>query len=61
MESQLQNPEFRNNPKNFHPYSMNTKSGSSLIWVLSVCNIGYQSKSADEKADNICLGWRHKG
>ena len=21
MESQAQNPEFRNNPENFHPYS----------------------------------------
>ena len=63
MESQPQNPEFSNNPKIFHPYSMNTKSGSSMIWDHTVCNndIGYQIKSADEKADNICLDWLHKG
>ena len=38
MESQPQNPEFRNNPENFHPCR------SSLIWVHSVCNIGDQRK-----------------
>ena len=28
---------------------------SSLIWVQIVCNNDYQSPSADQKADNICL------
>ena len=28
---------------------------SSLIWVQIVCNNDYQSPSADEKADKICL------
>ena len=29
MESQPQNPEFRNNPKNFHPCIMNVDEDSN--------------------------------
>ena len=32
MESQPQNPEFRNNPKNFHP----CRSGPTLFYTLMV-------------------------
>ena len=28
--------------------------GSSLLRVHSVCNVGYQTTSSDEKADNNC-------
>ena len=28
MESQLQNPEFRKNPENFHPCSSSTQASS---------------------------------
>ena len=31
---------------------------SSLIRAHSVCNIGDQSKSADERADDNCQEWR---
>ena len=29
--------------------------GSSLIWVHIVCNIGYQTTSAAEQADDNCV------
>ena len=29
--------------------------GSSLIWVHIVCDVGYESTPADEKADDICM------
>ena len=31
-----------------------TATKSSLVWVYIICNVGNQSTSADEKADNIC-------
>ena len=31
------------------------------LWVQSVCNLGYQSTSADAKADSICCEGREKG
>ena len=34
MESQLQNPEFRNNPENFHPY-------------ISTLSIGFLLRNCD--------------
>ena len=30
----------------------------SLIWVYIVCNIGYQSTSAEEQADDYCFEWQ---
>ena len=30
----------------------------SLIWILSVCHLGYQSSLADERADDICRDYR---
>ena len=32
-----------------------------LTFVHIVCNIDYQSTSADEEAGNICHKWRQKG
>ena len=46
MESQPQNPEFRNNPENFHPCLYNVAFISCivlhtivsvLIWIQTVC------------------------
>ena len=31
MESQPQNPEFRNNPENFHPYTSRQRVNPDLI------------------------------
>ena len=36
-------------------------SGSSLIWVHVLCNIGYESTPVDEKADDIYYKWRENG
>ena len=30
MESQPQNPEFRNNPENFHPWMAQNKGGTQV-------------------------------
>ena len=48
MESRPQNPEFRNNPENFHPCSIRASNSLDpdqlvLIWVQTVCK-GYQQK-----------------
>ena len=34
MESQPKNPEFRNNPENFHPCNKNLGSYQSTIFTL---------------------------
>ena len=34
---------------------------TSLIWVHIVGNIGYQSTTADGKADEFCHDWPKKG
>ena len=41
MESQPQNPEFRNNPKNFHPWSKYPEQSNSFKHdkILNKCNI----------------------
>ena len=31
------------------------------VWVFIVCNIGNQSTTANEKADNICCEWLGNG
>ena len=31
MDSQPQNPEFRNNPENFHPWQVYSKRDGSLV------------------------------
>ena len=63
MESQPQNPEFRNNPENFHPCNMYLGSlyciqiwtqfrlGSSLLRVHSVC---FHDEILSEVHLNIC-------
>ena len=38
-----------------------TAPWSSLIWVHIVCNIGYQSTYADERAGNNCRECRVNG
>ena len=43
MESQPQNPEFRNNPGNFHPWYMQiftTYFLTFLITILTLCMLG---------------------
>ena len=42
MESQPQNPEFRNNPENFHPCKSNLKKNhisqpKHMLWELKTC------------------------
>ena len=39
MESQPQNPEFRNNPENFHPCSQYITRGASNV-CLNLCLLG---------------------
>ena len=71
MESQLQNPEFRNNPENFHPCfpQMHQAPGldfgkvSESLKVLFLClkvHMYYLSYSIIEKdnTENIC-GTQH--
>ena len=42
MESQPQNPEFRNNPENFHPYILSNTEHLLNIYLLVL------------SADNLC-------
>ena len=35
MESQPQNPEFRNNPENFHPFIMFRDIGNPIYFMKS--------------------------
>ena len=39
MESQPQNPEFRNNPKKFHPWYINDEN-----IVICICKLWYISE-----------------
>ena len=57
MESQLQNPEFRNNPENFHPctclksdYAMQYAGNCSKIVCQKGLKTGYSDQSASEEA-----------
>ena len=37
MESQPQNPKFRNNPESFHPYSCQTVVGLNHVYGTVLC------------------------
>ena len=39
MESQPQNPEFRNNPENFHPCKRSYMDMFMRLWYLSCIHI----------------------
>ena len=54
MESQPQNPEFRNNPKNFHPC---ITSGSATVLKMAWCNtmINISVNIRGQKYFNIAL------
>ena len=41
MESQDQNPEFRNNPENFHPCTTRLSSMTPLICTANIDFLGY--------------------
>ena len=39
MESRPQNPEFRNNPGNFHPCIYEISTGSNVFPIILSCHI----------------------
>ena len=41
MESQPQNPEFRDNPENFHPCPQNTGFGAEISKINHKCRLAY--------------------
>ena len=50
---------FYHGSKHYEPWS--DCSWRFLILVHIICNIGYQSTQADERADNNCHEWQDKG
>ena len=49
MESQPQNPEFRNNPENFHPCFTNYTVNEFLWGLLHVFKLTHQEQSCEQE------------
>ena len=58
MESQSQNPEFKNNPDNFHP-CLNSRQKFMLLRLFNKCSVikNNNLKTHDRKATDKEITW----